>query len=184
MSASQPKHKKPMAFLNAEQIVPATLLRAEIERALIHAGPGGTGRVRMLDSEQVEVRTERGIGIINRGQLKTIIGEIDAASAERFRRAANVIGEQAAADLARRVTAEPPQLADLCLSLLLSSAKSEAIIGDLNESFLRDCLHFVADRAKRMYWGRTLRSLWPLMRRAAVRLIKWGVLIESVRRFF
>jgi len=39
-------------------------------------------------------------------------------------------------------------------------------------------------RAVRLYWARTLRSLWPLLRRAIGKALKWGVLIATVRRLF
>jgi hypothetical protein len=80
--------------------------------------------------------------------------------------------------------AEPPKVADFLLTLFLSEAKGEAAIGDLSERFENDCQRFGAARARRMYWGRALRSLWPLLRRVAARVIKWTALVEGVRRFF
>jgi hypothetical protein len=79
---------------------------------------------------------------------------------------------------------EPPRAAEFCLSLFLSGDKADALIGDLNERFEQDCERYCVKRAKLIYWARTLRSLWPLLRRAAARAIKWGVMIDSVRRFF
>jgi hypothetical protein len=75
-------------------------------------------------------------------------------------------------------------LFDYLLPLLLSKAKSEAILGDLNEWFGRDREKFGTLRARRMYWGGALRSLWPLLKRAGARLIRWGVIAEGWHRFF
>lgn len=82
------------------------------------------------------------------------------------------------------VASEPPRLFDYLVPLLLSEAKSEAILGDLNERFGRDRERFGNPRARRMYWGRALRSLWPLLRRAAARLIRWGIIAEGWHRLF
>jgi hypothetical protein len=78
---------------------------------------------------------------------------------------------------------EPPQFAEFCLSLFLSGAKREALIGCLSERFERDCERYGAERARNMYWGAAIRSFWPLLRRGAARAFKWGVVVESVRRF-
>jgi len=78
----------------------------------------------------------------------------------------------------------PPWLPEFCLSLLMSKASGEAAIGDLSERFELDRERFGAARARRMYWGRATRSLWPLIGRAAARAIKWSVVAEAVRRYF
>jgi hypothetical protein len=78
----------------------------------------------------------------------------------------------------------PPKIAEFCLALFLSKARGEAMIGDLSERFEQDCQQFGPERARRLYWGRALRSLWPLLRRTFARAIKWGVVVESMRRFF
>jgi hypothetical protein len=79
---------------------------------------------------------------------------------------------------------EPPRLAEFGLSLFLKGDKADALTGDLNERFEQDCQRYGAKRARRIYWGRALRSLWPLLRRAAARAIKWGVIIDNVWRHF
>jgi hypothetical protein len=79
---------------------------------------------------------------------------------------------------------EPPPGAEFCLSLFLSGDKSEALIGDLNERFEQDCKRYGAKRARNIYWAHSLQSLWPLLRRATVRAIRWGIMIDSVRRWF
>ncbi len=42
----------------------------------------------------------------------------------------------------------------------------------------------MSDRAVRLYSARTLRSLWPLLRRAIGKALKWGAVIATVRRLF
>lgn len=84
----------------------------------------------------------------------------------------------------RPAVAEPPKAAEFCLALFLDKTKGDALIGDLSERFDMDCARFGAKRARRLYWGRALKSLWPLMRRLAARAIKLGVVIEYVRRIF
>jgi hypothetical protein len=82
------------------------------------------------------------------------------------------------------LTAEPPRAAEFALSLFLKGEKGDALIGDLNERFEQDRECYGAKRARRIYWGRALRSLWPLFCRALKRAIKWGVVIDSVWRHF
>ncbi len=57
-------------------------------------------------------------------------------------------------------------------------------MGDLNERFTRDCEKLGGPRAVRLYWARTLRSLWPLLRRASAKVLRWGAVIAAVRRLF
>ncbi len=139
-----------------------------------------------MSTAQIAVRRAIGAGILSGDKLTTILGEAAAnAAGVADATAALAQAADAAATLALlKSAAEPPQLADFCLSLCLSGAKAEAVIGDLNEKFHRDCDHFGAERARRMYWGRTLRSLGPLLLRIGSRVIRWGLVIESVRRFF
>jgi hypothetical protein len=76
--------------------------------------------------------------------------------------------------------AEPPRLAESALALFLKGAKGEAVIGDLNERFHRDCRKYGVARARQMYRAQVLRSLWPLAWRAAKRV---GIFVEIVRFF-
>lgn len=96
----------------------------------------------------------------------------------------NVIINRADARPPSHSNSDPPKIADYCLSLFLSPAKSDAIIGDLNERFVQDCQRYGTARARQHYWGHTLWSLWPLLKRAAARAVRWGVVFEGVRRFF
>jgi hypothetical protein len=78
----------------------------------------------------------------------------------------------------------PPRLAEFLLTVLATSRRTEAMIGDLNEYFTRECEEFGRDRAVRLYWARALRSLGPLLRRAAGKVLKWGAVIAAARRLF
>jgi hypothetical protein len=78
----------------------------------------------------------------------------------------------------------PPTLAEFLLTALATSRQAEAVTGDLNERFTDDCEKLGRPRAVRLYWARTLRSLWPLLRRAIGKALKWGAVIAAVRRLF
>lgn len=78
----------------------------------------------------------------------------------------------------------PPKAAEFCLAILLSEAKANAVIGDLNERLQGDNERYGVRRARYLYWARTIRSLWPLFRSAAMRAMKLGAFVETVRRFF
>jgi hypothetical protein len=69
---------------------------------------------------------------------------------------------------------DPPKIAEFLLTMLASTARADAMVGDLNEHFARDCEKFGRARAVRLYWARTMRSLWPLLRRAIGKALKWG----------
>jgi hypothetical protein len=75
------------------------------------------------------------------------------------------------------------KIVEFSISILLSPAKADALIGDLSERFVRNCARYGAERARWMYWGQVFRSLGPLLLRAMGRAAKWGFLIDAVRRF-
>jgi hypothetical protein len=79
---------------------------------------------------------------------------------------------------------DPPKMAEFLLTALATTRRAEAMIGDLNERFTDECKKFGRDRAVRLYWARTLRSLGPLLRRAIGKALKWGAVIAAVRRLF
>ena len=79
---------------------------------------------------------------------------------------------------------DPPKLAESLLAALLKPAHADALIGDLNERFADESEKFGRPRAVRLYWARTLRSLWPLLVRAISKASKWGAVIDAVRRHF
>ncbi len=78
----------------------------------------------------------------------------------------------------------PPKIAEFLLTALATSRAAEAMVGDLTERFADECEKFGHQRAVRLYWARTLRSLWPLLRRAIGKALKWGAVIAAVRRLF
>jgi hypothetical protein len=88
------------------------------------------------------------------------------------------------ADQILKPVPEPPRFAEFLLAALASSAFAEAAIGDLNERFCAECERLGERRAVRLYRARTLRSFWPLLRRAIGKAIKWGVAIDAARRLF
>jgi hypothetical protein len=80
---------------------------------------------------------------------------------------------------------EPPKVADFLLTVFASSsAKKDGIVGDINERFARECDQMGVSRARRRYWSRTLHTVWPLLSRAVAKAVKWGAVIEGVRRYF
>jgi hypothetical protein len=81
-------------------------------------------------------------------------------------------------------TEAPPKFTEFLLTALATTHAAEAMIGDLNERFADECEKFARPRAVRLYWARTLRSLWPLLRRAIGNAVKWGAVIAAVRRLF
>ena len=78
----------------------------------------------------------------------------------------------------------PPKVAEFLLTALATTPRANAMNGDLNEHFTRDCEKLGRRRAVRLYWARTLRSLWPLLVRAIGRAVKWGALIATTRWYF
>jgi hypothetical protein len=77
---------------------------------------------------------------------------------------------------------QPPRLAEFLLTLFANSEHGESACGDLNERYSREHEAFGTLRAKRLYWARALRSLWPLLCRVVGRAVKWGVIL-SIKRF-
>jgi len=79
---------------------------------------------------------------------------------------------------------EPPKLAEFLLTALSSPSRGQSIVGDLNERFANECEKLGRRRAIRLYWARTVESLWPLLRRAIGKTLKLGAVIAAVRRLF
>jgi hypothetical protein len=74
---------------------------------------------------------------------------------------------------------DPPKAAEFLLTLLATTRRADAMIGDLNERFTDECQQFGRDRAVRLHWARTLRSLPPLVWRAIGKMV-----IATAERFF
>jgi hypothetical protein len=79
---------------------------------------------------------------------------------------------------------DPPKIAEFLLTALATTRHAESAVGDLNERFTTECEKFGRTRAVRLYWARTLRSLWPLFRRAIAKALRWGAVLAMVRRLF
>jgi len=89
-----------------------------------------------------------------------------------------------AKSIARAPDRCPPKIAEFLLAVLLRPSRADAVVGDLNERFDGAVEKFGRHRSARMYWGWTLRSLWPLLGRAIGKALKWGAVIATVRRLF
>jgi hypothetical protein len=88
-------------------------------------------------------------------------------------------GERPVARSEVKVDAEPPATPEFLLEVFLRSKRGQALIGDMREKFACECVELGRTRAVRRYWAQTVRSLWPLLRRAVARTIKLGVLIDA-----
>src|SRR5258707_5931521 len=84
----------------------------------------------------------------------------------------------------RTTQVAPPKVAEFLLTALATTPRANAMIGDLNERLADEIQKLGRDRAVRLYWARTLHSLWPLLRRAIGKAVKWGAVIAAVRRHF
>jgi hypothetical protein len=73
----------------------------------------------------------------------------------------------------------PPSAAEFLLTMLATTRRADAMIGDLNEGFTRERREFDRARAVRLYWARTLRSLGPLVWRAIGKVV-----VAAMKRFF
>ncbi len=82
-------------------------------------------------------------------------------------------------DFTRQQQSVPPGTAEFLLTMLASTRRADAMIGDLNERFTRERRDFGRDRAVRLYWARTLRSLPFLVWRAIGKVV-----VAVVKRFF
>jgi hypothetical protein len=91
---------------------------------------------------------------------------------------------QVQTDAAAQERRDPPELAEFALTLFATTRHAEAMVGDLNERFTDECQKLGRSRAVRLYWARTLRSLWPLLKRAIGKAVKWGAVITAARRLF
>jgi len=78
---------------------------------------------------------------------------------------------------------EPPKWAEVVLVLCCGSGKrAEAIRGDLCERFTHDCAMMSPERARLLYRARVLASVFPLLKRAAGRALKWTAILSAAKR--
>ncbi len=79
-------------------------------------------------------------------------------------------------------TREPPLLAEFLLGAFARTKDIDALLGDEEERFARNCASGMSDRrAAARYWARVLRSVWPQMWRA-IKRAGWAGLIAAVLR--
>jgi hypothetical protein len=78
----------------------------------------------------------------------------------------------------------PPMLAEFLLTMLLNPSHAAGATGDLRECFDSECRSLGQRRAVWLYWRRTFESLWPLLRRATAKALKWAAVIAAIRRLF
>jgi hypothetical protein len=76
----------------------------------------------------------------------------------------------------------PPAAAEWMIALVSRGKAEQGVLGDLSELFCVDAERFGVTRARRLYWARAVQSLGPLAWSAAVKIAKWGVVADIVRR--
>jgi hypothetical protein len=69
----------------------------------------------------------------------------------------------------------PPAAAEFLLGLLCKKSIRDGVVGDFEEIFRDNCDRYGRRRAVALYWADVTRSIWPLVRRGAVRAIQLGV---------
>ena len=76
----------------------------------------------------------------------------------------------------------PPRLAEFFVALFLSKKKRDAVLGDLEERFDKNCEDFGLRRARVRYWAEALNSLGPLFWSAFKKLGFGALLFAWLRR--
>jgi hypothetical protein len=78
---------------------------------------------------------------------------------------------------------EPPWLAESLLCIFARAKDIEALMGDFEELFARDCESGVSSRrAVVRYWARVLRSIGPQVWQAFKRVGLFGLIAAALRR--
>jgi hypothetical protein len=117
-----------------------------------------------------------------------VLVHVDSDHLAALNSAPGYLGETG--DIRRRIAEDqqravnPPAIAEFLLTMLATTRRAEAMIGDLNERFTRECQECGHARAVRLYWARTLRSVGPLLWRATAKVVRWGVVLAALRRLF
>jgi hypothetical protein len=79
--------------------------------------------------------------------------------------------------------AQPPWLAEALLCIFARAKDVDALMGDFEELFARDCESGISSRrAVARYWARVLRSIGPQMWQAFKRLGLFGLIAAALRR--
>jgi hypothetical protein len=150
---------------------------------------GACRTVRLSNGARITI-TRTGLGIEVRGldKMRLPNGEIPEPYYSEYRRVLDPVGQAISKEWGAAIAAadnlDPPKIAEFLLTALLKPSHADAVTGDLNEHFTRERNELSRDRAVRLYWARTLRSLWPLLRRAIGKALRWGVVIAAARRLF
>jgi hypothetical protein len=118
------------------------------------------------------------VGAEPRRPISMLMGEEIQAFIAQQKHEFEMLGEIA------DTTASPPALAEWIIGSLLRGKKQQAALGDLDELFHTDLERFGERRARRLYWARSVRFLWPMLRRIFGRIASWGVVAAVARRFF
>ena len=79
----------------------------------------------------------------------------------------------------------PPGLAECLLQVFGRAKDIEALVGDISQRFNED-VHtgMSTNRAKRRYWGRVLRSIWPLFKQCIKRAGILGLMFAAIKKLF
>jgi hypothetical protein len=81
-----------------------------------------------------------------------------------------------------RALPAPPWIADFT-PMLATTPQREGELGCINELFSREVEKLGARRAARRYWARSCYFIWKVLKRPFARAIKWGVIIDILRRY-
>ena len=134
--------------------------------------------LRTNDSLEIKV-----LGDFKVGKVKLAISTIDALD--------TTAGESEPALSAgqkhkpKKLSSEPPALAEFLIALLASPKQKDALLGDLQESFSTAIDEgWSSGRAQRMYWAETLRSIGPLTFATLKRIGVLALLISAAKKLF
>ena len=78
----------------------------------------------------------------------------------------------------------PPATSRTATAPFMSKAQRDDVLGDLEEEFLTDKLPVLGPRAARLwYWSQIVKSIWPLVRAALLRISTLNAIVSLWRRF-
>ena len=77
----------------------------------------------------------------------------------------------------------PPKLAEMFLMLVTRKKSREAIIGDLEQKYARNCADFGVGRARRLYWVETIWTVGPLLLQSAKRLGLYTLALAGLKKW-
>jgi hypothetical protein len=124
-----------------------------------------------------------GDGIFAGSKVIEVVSAVNATVKVVLRAAGTTEGTAYAEGHATIMKSEPPPFAEMIFTALLPRNRHDAMLGDMDERFARDCRMFGVDRARRRYWGHVLRSLRPLVVRG-LKKMRAIALLEVARRYF